>query len=185
MRLISDRLPDLARALPDLCPTFAQPQSRRRKALPDLPNLIARAYMEMQSSYSFETSQSGWVGWVGWADQAAARVSSCPTSAQPRKRLGRGLARVLGPGKCTTKAGVIELNEFTNGEMNRMPAVQPSNLNPTLTVQVRVKVNAKLNVQVQGSRVLPGLGRVRVIRTPLFMHLSFRALVPNGTGMAA
>ncbi|WIX23737.1 hypothetical protein PUV44_12410 [Xanthomonas arboricola pv. corylina] len=105
----------------------------------------------------------------------------CPTS----QKVGQRLARVLGPGMCTTKAGVIELNGFTNGEMNRMPAVQPANLNPTLTVQVRVKVNAKLNVQVQGSRVLPGLGRVRVIRTPLFMHLSFRALVPNGTGMAA
>lgn len=35
------------------------------------------------------------------------------------------------------------------------------------------------------ARVLPGLGRLRVIRTPHFVHLSFRTLVPVGTRVAA
>lgn len=35
------------------------------------------------------------------------------------------------------------------------------------------------------ARVLLGLGRLRVIRTPHFVHLSFRTLVPVGTRVAA
>lgn len=35
------------------------------------------------------------------------------------------------------------------------------------------------------ARVLLDLGRLRVIRTPLFMHLSFRSLVPAGTQVQA
>lgn len=185
MRLISDRLPDLLRPLPDLCPTFAQPQYRRRKALPNLPNLIARAYMEMQPSTSFKTSKSGWVGWVGREESATATVSSCPTSARPVARSGNALG-------CITHGrsrGVAMPGGLLNGQLNREAAnlngKRPSKLNAKVNVKLNNTLNLKLNGNLNGARVLLGLGPLRVIRTPLFMHLSFRALVPNGTGAAA
>ncbi|MBB4604151.1 hypothetical protein GGR59_000356 [Xanthomonas arboricola] len=185
MRLISDRLPDLPRPLPNLYPTFAQPQSRRRKALPDLPNLIARAYMEMQPSSSFKKSQSGWVGWVGRAEQGAAMVSSCPTSAQPAAWSGNALSCVIHgrPRRAAAARGL--LNVALNGEATNLNENAPLKLNRKVNVKLNVRLNLKLNGNLNGSRVLLGLGSLRVIRTPLFMHLSFRALVPNGTGMAA
>lgn len=47
---------------------------------------------------------------------------------------------------------------------------------------------ATIAAQMAGAtvaRVLLGLGRLRVIRTPHFMHLSFRSLVPVGTQVGA
>lgn len=151
MRRTSRSLPNQLHSLPDLCPTFAQPQFKQGKALPDLPNLFARAYMDPHNLSSNKKTPTGRVGWVSRVTPSAATVSLCPTSAQPADRSGkRGFTGIQGANEVRATGGA--------DATAAAPAV---------------------------ARVLLGLGRLRVIRTPLFMHLSFRALVPNGTGMAA